>query len=509
MKKTYNINLNGQVFCIDDDAYIQLQSYIETLEQYYLKEEGGKEIMADIESRIGELFRESLQKNHKAVISLPDIEHVISIMGTPDVIINDAQEYADPAPIKRKLYRDAENQVFGGVAAGIAAYLDIAIVWVRLAFILLAFFYGITIAVYFILWISIPKALTAKQKLEMKGKSINVSNLEKNIRDTYQQVKKNSKLRDLMNGIGQTASRCLNTIGKTLESILSVLLSILAVIGVSVGGLLFLFFLGAVLFYPAFLPEHCLHFLGCTFSACSLWTIKIITLLLIEIPLFVLVYYSLARLFHFQVRRPALVILACVWLLACLGGIFTGIYQGTRFSQKYHTRNEIQLVPDDTTSGIFYVKFNLRPDSRQTGAYTYGSDCYLYYPDSNVLCLKPRLHISRTTAPWPSLEIRKEARGASVTEAIRNTEIIRFGYRWEQDTLHIDDYFVLDSLPWRANRISLELSIPEGYKVKFIETPRKEIVNPYIFQDSQCDIYSDTFINEVFTMKNGRLAGER
>ena len=37
MKKTYNINLNGQVFCIDDDACLKLQSYIDTLESHYLK----------------------------------------------------------------------------------------------------------------------------------------------------------------------------------------------------------------------------------------------------------------------------------------------------------------------------------------------------------------------------------------------------------------------------------------------------------------------------------------
>lgn len=60
MKKTYNINLNGQVFCIDDDACLKLQSYIDTLESHYLKEEDGREIMADIESRIAELLKEAL-----------------------------------------------------------------------------------------------------------------------------------------------------------------------------------------------------------------------------------------------------------------------------------------------------------------------------------------------------------------------------------------------------------------------------------------------------------------
>lgn len=83
MKKTYSINLNNQVFYIDENAYTQLQHYIETLEKYYFAEEDGKEIMMDIESRIAELLKEFLQKSHKEAISQTDIDKVIEIMGTP------------------------------------------------------------------------------------------------------------------------------------------------------------------------------------------------------------------------------------------------------------------------------------------------------------------------------------------------------------------------------------------------------------------------------------------
>ena len=193
MKKTYNINLNGQAFCIDEDAYAKLQVYIDTLEKYYLAEEDGKEIMADIESRIAELLREFLQRNHKEVVSLPEIDKVIEIMGTPEVIIDeDTQESSTPRQeIKRKLYRNADHRVVGGVASGLATYFGIDSAWIRVAFIVLSLFYGVTILVYLILWIAIPKAITARQKLEMKGKNATVSNIEKNIRDTYNQVKKN------------------------------------------------------------------------------------------------------------------------------------------------------------------------------------------------------------------------------------------------------------------------------------------------------------------------------
>ena len=184
-------DLNGQAFCIDDDACAKLQVYIETLEKHYLTEADGKEIMADIESRIAELLQGFLQKAHKQVVSLPEIEQVIETMGTPEVIIDeDTQESTMPREeVKRKLYRDPEHRVLGGVASGLATYFDINIAWFRVAFIVLALFYGITVVIYIILWIAIPKAVTARQKLEMKGKKITVSNIEKNIRDTCKNVK--------------------------------------------------------------------------------------------------------------------------------------------------------------------------------------------------------------------------------------------------------------------------------------------------------------------------------
>ena len=102
MKKTYNINLNGQIFCIDDDACLKLQSYIDTLESHYLKEEDGREIMADIESRIAELLKEALGKGYKQVVTMEDIDQIIRIMGSPDVIIDEDTDKSTE-PINRKL----------------------------------------------------------------------------------------------------------------------------------------------------------------------------------------------------------------------------------------------------------------------------------------------------------------------------------------------------------------------------------------------------------------------
>ena len=94
---------------------------------------------------------------------MEDIDQIIRIMGSPDVIIDEDTDKSTE-PIKRKLYRDTDESVLGGVASGIAAYFDISVVWIRIAFVLLAFFYGVTILAYIILWIATPAAVTARQK---------------------------------------------------------------------------------------------------------------------------------------------------------------------------------------------------------------------------------------------------------------------------------------------------------------------------------------------------------
>ena len=189
MKKTYTINLSGKIFHIDEDALEKLQEYINTLKTYYTREEDGNEIMDDIENRIGELFTENLKGQFREVITLEDVDQVIATMGTPDDIIDEDEQPRKSAPKQaKKLYRNPDNKVLGGVAGGLAAYWGISPLLIRIGFVLLSFYYGIFIIVYIILWIAVPKAKTTKQKLEMKGENINVSNIERSIKDEYQEI---------------------------------------------------------------------------------------------------------------------------------------------------------------------------------------------------------------------------------------------------------------------------------------------------------------------------------
>ena len=90
--------------------------------------------------------------------------------GTPDV----------DAP--KRLYRDSEDVVVGGVASGLAAYFGIDPVFLRIAFILLAFANGVGVLIYLILWAAMPETKTAAQKLEMRGRPVNVANFRERVK---------------------------------------------------------------------------------------------------------------------------------------------------------------------------------------------------------------------------------------------------------------------------------------------------------------------------------------
>ena len=217
MKKTFNINLGGIVFHIDEDAYDLLDKYLSNLRIHFSKEEGAEEIVHDMELRISELFSERLNEK-KQVITLKDVEEIIAQMGKPEEFsedtTQDTNEYIKEEKGPKRLFRDPDNKVIGGVCSGIAAYLGWDVTAVRIIFIALALPFilngslilnGVVIA-YIIAWIIIPEANTATEKLSMKGMKVNVENIGKTVTDGFEKVNdyvKSDKPRSILHKIGE------------------------------------------------------------------------------------------------------------------------------------------------------------------------------------------------------------------------------------------------------------------------------------------------------------------
>lgn len=206
MKKTLNINIRGIVFNIDEDAYQRLNDYLSEINRHYKNKPGYEDIVNDIEHRIVELFQEKTNEQ-KQVIVIADVDDIIATLGHPTDFERELEDEMSAENQRnyrgsKRLFRDPENRVIGGVCSGLGYYFRVDPVWFRLAFVLAVIFGGTGLLLYIILWIVIPPARTVTDRLNMMGEPINISNIEKSVKEEMSQVK--DKLDDFAQQAKQT-----------------------------------------------------------------------------------------------------------------------------------------------------------------------------------------------------------------------------------------------------------------------------------------------------------------
>ncbi|HLN20956.1 MAG TPA: PspC domain-containing protein [Bacteroidales bacterium] len=196
MKITVSINLGGSSFNIDDDAYAELKDYLKRLEFHLAPEESSAEILSDIEMRMAELLRTSLTP-YKQVITIDDVRRVISIMGTPQDFSGEESSSPESERIYstgyHRMYRDPDHRIIGGVCAGMGAYWHVDPIIVRIIFLALIIAGGLGVLIYLILYIVLPEARTTAQKIEMKGRPVNIHNITDAVKKEFNSVRKNMK----------------------------------------------------------------------------------------------------------------------------------------------------------------------------------------------------------------------------------------------------------------------------------------------------------------------------
>lgn len=198
MKKSINITLNGLIFSLEEDAYEKLNAYLESIKNFYKGPEEEKEILADIEASIAEKFNERL-KGIKQVVTISDVEEIIKVMGTVEEIANEPSDAENKEggknemSSKKRLYRNTDDVVIAGVCSGLAAYFGIDPVFIRILFVILILADGIGILAYLIFWIAMPKAVTSAQKLEMRGKPVNLQEIEQAVKEKSRMIGEEGK----------------------------------------------------------------------------------------------------------------------------------------------------------------------------------------------------------------------------------------------------------------------------------------------------------------------------
>ncbi len=483
MNKTINVNIGGLFFHMDETAYQYLKGYLDAV-AHSLREnkESQKEILDDIESRISELLTERIT-DKRQVVNKNDIDEIIKIMGKPeDYLVDEELFTSEEVPPRKtnfkKLFRDLDNKYLGGVCSGLANYISIDVIWVRLIFILLLFSgfsshfgyhfndhttlkIGIVfplIFVYILLWILIPPAKTTTEKLQMTGKPVTITNIEeKRKEETYYKSSSNlsenevnveqnitsppptrpkkSFLRSLANGIVAIFAFFFKLIGK-LIGIALILGTSIAFIAICIG----LFSWGSFEILGVF-DEF----------------VKILTtiFILISVPLFGLLLLGIKIISHKATlfNKPTWMTLLALWLISLFIIIFFGIdvTSQTKYSNKYAFKaKELPYLPQDT---IFVKMDNPRTTRLPINVFL-----------TNVL------HSSNNKA---LLKISKNAKGRSFDDAMETAQKINFNYNVSQNVLLLDKYAKIDKkYRFKASFIHLELVVPENIVINFDNSVR-------------------------------------
>ena len=349
MKKNININMFGVIYAIDEDAYDLLKKYLENMRSYYSRRSGGEEIANDVESRVAELFSE-LKTQGVEAITIEHVEEIIKRIGDPQQMDEEADintervmdgGYAEVPEEKgiRKLYRDPDDKILGGVISGFCRYFDIEEPLLpRLIFLLLVFFsHAILVVVYAVCWALIPEAKTAEERLQMKGKRVTPNAINEELMQGVNRAKQfvnNPKNQHKAGG-------CLTTFVKIcFFSILGffafifgmVLLCVLIALGISLGAAVF--GLGSAFVGMGMDPE--IVSVLSTVPAWLQWTFAGATILVLAIPLFMLLHKLLSKPDK-SMSTGLVVTMIIVWILALGVAISTLVPIAANFAEKeYH-----------------------------------------------------------------------------------------------------------------------------------------------------------------------------
>lgn len=355
MKKTLTVNLNGTVFNIDEDAYQLLDNYLENLRLHFSREEGSEEILNDFETRISELLNDRIRLGYN-VITIEQVEEVITRMGKPEEIFEEEADAetkektqskedakskdtfaeSQQTTTRRRFFRNPDDKILGGVAGGFAAYMGWDPTAVRIALLLLLFFTNVVIVpIYLILWLVIPVARTASEKLEMRGESVTLENIGKTVTGGFEKVSsgvndyvRSGKPRNFLQKLGDVIVQVMGIILKIVGILAAILLTpillfiifiLIMVVGALVfGGVGILYNLWPALDW-GMMPTHPEY-------AIVLGSLGII--LSFGIPVGAILYAVLAPIFKFKPVSPAVKwTFLILWIIGLvLGLIFQAHY---------------------------------------------------------------------------------------------------------------------------------------------------------------------------------------
>lgn len=507
MNKTININLGGIFFHIDELAYQKLKLYLDAIRRSLSDDPQGRdEILNDIELRIGELLSERIT-NDRMVINDSDIDEITKIMGRPEDYSVDEELFEDepqysPKTASKKLFRDADDKFLGGVCAGLAHYFGMDVIWMRLIWLILFFFFGTGLLVYILLWILIPQAETTAEKLQMKGEPVNISNIERKIREEFQDV--SSRVKNGVNEVSDTVrssefkNKAKSGIQEVIDTLGRIILAIFKIFGKFIGALLIfiasatliglivaafswgsfelLGFEGDYMQYPPFFFD----------SIMPMWLLIVFGFLAIAIPFVVLFMLGL-KILSSNVKSfstTTKLSLLGVWIIAILGLSFAGINFATQtaYDGVHNQTQELPIIAMDTLTINMIGNDSLSNEKELRRNHSYET---VFDNDVEKLySTRVNVDIKSTDKATAFVKIRKESDGKNRLNANKDAESIEYKFSLTEKNLLLNGYFLSD--------------LKNKFKDQLIDVTIYLPVNSVIYLDAS----TQTYLNDINNVQN-------
>lgn len=472
MNKTININLGGIFFHIDELAYQKLKLYLDAIRRSLSDDPQGRdEILNDIEHRIGEILSERI-KDERQVVNENDIDDITKVMGKPEDYLVDEEIFEDEPKYRsksssKKLYRDGEDKFLGGVSSGIAHYFGVDALWIRILWVILVVAgFGSGIPIYILLWILIPEAVSTAEKLQMKGEAVNISNIEKKIREEFNDV--TARVKDGVNDVTEkvkSSSFKKNVGGKSksgldeiIEVLTKIILTILKIFGKFIGVLLIVIasltliglIFGALSFgsieilgfgedftnYPPFFFD----------SVLPSWLLAIFTFAAIGIPFIILFMLGL-KILSSNIKSfstTTKLSLLGVWIIALLGLGFAGINFATQraYDGVFNQTEELPVMALDTLKIKMLGAENL--SNRTELRREYGFETVYDNEQQKLYSTRINVDVKTTEKTEAFVKIRKESQGKNRLNANIDAEAIEYQFNLTDKNLLLNGYFLSD-----------------------------------------------------------------
>lgn len=464
MEKTIKINLGGVLFNIDEEAYRILRDYLQAINLKLRDIPGSNETIDDIESRIAEIFLS--QKPAAGVISRLNVEDMIYIIGKPEDFSETEDEKPGPAyssPYGKKMVRNSDDRIIGGVCGGIGRYLNTDPVWFRLFFIIFALMFGIGILVYLALWIALPSSGTGssgKDTFEKTG--------------FYRSPAGNKvKAYSATSEVGNAFNEIFRAIGKVLWIIVRVILILFGVSLVVAGFLAIISFIMIFIFkLPgafstdaagmniSYLPD----FLNYVVTPSLVPWIKALITIAVALPLVVIIYLGIRMIFWFRARDGVFLLSSFViWVLSLAVLSIMLFNEGISFAETARSVSQdyFKAVPDTVyvKSGAKiseqYVDNEIRlPDEEYS--------IFISEENSRIYILAD-LDIAPADRHSAWVKVHKRSAGRSKMDAGRKADRLQYNYSISGDTLFLDEYFTIpEGTKWSFDEVQIDLFVPEG-----------------------------------------------